>query len=64
VNAGETYWDVLPDYVECTECGHPIESHDRKGCLELGAGACNCPEGFTTEQIRAIRKQEGKPAKY
>lgn len=52
-------------YVECSECGHPVEQHDTKGCeLCRDGGISNCPTAWTKAQIRGLRRREGLPARY
>jgi hypothetical protein len=46
-------------YVECDECGHPIEEHTTRGCQTILDEPCPCPDRYTQAQIRAIRKREG-----
>jgi hypothetical protein len=48
-------------FVECSECGHPIEQHDPKGC-RLAGDECTCTEKWTQLQIRAARESYGLPA--
>jgi hypothetical protein len=50
-------------YVECGECGHPIEAHDRQGCCACG-GECPCLEAWTEAEIRRVRRREGLPGIY
>lgn len=52
----------LPAFVECAECGHAIEQHDRKGCHV--ADGCPCPLRWTVAQIRQVRKDNGLPARF
>ena len=57
-------------YVECSECGHPVEQHDPDSCdvcrtgVELLGGTSLCPTTWTTAQIMALRLREGLPASY
>lgn len=56
-------------YVECSECGHPVEQHDTEGCgvCRTGAellGTLNCPTTWTKAEIRDLRRREGLPAAY
>jgi len=53
-------------YVECSDCGHPLEySHNTRGCETCrGDGGVNCPTRWTKAQIRAVRRREGLPAAY
>lgn len=48
-------------YVECDECGHPIETHDTAGCHEVDG--CPCPVTLTAREIADIRVREGLPRK-
>lgn len=52
----------LPELVECQECGHPIESHDTKGCQESLGEPCLCPTRWTKAEIRRVRREAGLPA--
>jgi hypothetical protein len=45
-------------YVECGECGHPIEQHDTDGC-DIG-----CTERWSRAEIRRVRLREGLPARW
>lgn len=55
--------DLAIGYVECTECGHPIENHTAgNGCAELG-GECPCTENWTRAEVAQVRKREGLPAR-
>jgi len=49
-------------YVECDECGHPIEAHDMTGCHEVDG--CPCPVTFATREVEDIRVREGLPRKW
>jgi hypothetical protein len=49
-------------YVECSECGHPVEQHDVDGCDVCQTGGTNCPTKWTKAQIRDLRRREGLPA--
>lgn len=51
------------NYVECDECGHPIEVHDRAGCHSTGS-ECTCRAGWTVAEIRRARREAGLPARY
>ena len=53
-------------YVECGECGHPIEEHGLKGC-ETCAGfdePGGCAERWTKADIRRRRRELGLPGAY
>lgn len=52
------------DYVECDECGHPIERHDTTGCHTLPDEACTCPVRFTRDDIRRLRREAGLPTTF
>ncbi len=49
--------DLAIGYVQCEECGRPIEAHTSKG-LE------DCPERWTHAEVVQIRKMRGLPGKY
>lgn len=49
------------DYVECAECGHPLERHTPSGCDIEG---CICREGWTQQAIQTQRKAIGLPASF
>ncbi len=57
-------------YVECSECGHPVEQHDIEGCdvcrtaVEYLGGTSLCPTRWTKTQIMDLRRREGLPANY
>lgn len=56
--------DLAGGYVECTECGHPIENHGaRTGCDDIG-GECPCNVDWTRDDIRRVRREEGLPARW
>lgn len=60
----QSYSDAdFTDYVQCEECGCPIEGHDRNGCHNLG-GECACRVQWTTAEIRKARKEAGLPARW
>lgn len=42
--------------VECTNCGHPIEIHNRDCCCD-----CSCDQPFTQKDIRRIRGENNLP---
>jgi hypothetical protein len=46
-------------YVECGECGHAIEQHDREGC-----DVCSCREVWTVTEIKRVRVREGLDAEW
>lgn len=52
------------NYVECTECGHPIEEHGLGGCEVDRDERCSCPTRWTKAQIREARVADGLPASY
>lgn len=57
--------DISGGYVECTECGHPIELHDTTGCQTgTGDGTCTCRVSWTKKAIRAYRQSQGLRASY
>jgi hypothetical protein len=47
------------DYVECNECGHPLERHTTKGCDH-----CECGTSWTVKEIQQARKDAGLPVKF
>ncbi len=53
-------------YIECSECGHPIEQHDKKGCVVCrDAGAPSpCTETWTKTEIRNRRIWDGLPPRW
>lgn len=41
-------------YVECSECGHTIDSHNEEGCTETdGVNDCTCEVYWTRTEVRA-----------
>jgi RNA polymerase-binding transcription factor DksA len=50
--------DLSGGYVECSDCGHPIEIH-RPYCQPELDRPCPCLTLFTAAEIRTIRKREG-----
>ena len=56
---------VSGGYVECDNCGHPVENHDTKGCTyEFDGIPCGCAMRWTLKEIRAVRKLNGLPARW
>jgi hypothetical protein len=52
-------------YVECAECGHPVEQHDTGGCDPCRQGGVSlCLVKWTKTEIRNLRRREGLPAAY
>jgi hypothetical protein len=51
------------DYVQCEECGCPVEGHGRNGCTNLG-GECPCRVPWTAAEIRTARREAGLPARW
>lgn len=49
-------------YVECAECGHPIEQHDTDGCQAVDG--CRCPVRLTKTEIVSIRRRYGLPGRF
>ncbi len=49
----------LDGYVECAECGAPVEDHDRDGYPDLG-----CTVSWTKRAIGDLRQAEGLPRTY
>jgi len=54
--------DLAIGYVECAECGHPIETHP-KGCASQVDG-CPCTETFTQADVRRLRRSAGLPVRW
>jgi len=46
------------DYVECSECGCPVEVHRMVGCTNVG---CSCGITWTKTEIRNYRRTQGLP---
>jgi hypothetical protein len=47
-------------YVECSECGHPVEEHDNDGCSHVDDDYdCPCDERLTISDIDRIRADYG-----
>lgn len=59
-----TPWGDGNDYVECVECGHPLESHRRTGCEAPGDARCGCPTRWTVREVEAARAREGLPRRW
>lgn len=52
-------------YVECDECGHPIEDHLPRGCsVAIDGQACACTQRWTKAEIRKARVSNGLPAQW
>jgi len=52
-------------YVECDDCGHPIEEHDRNGCTyTFDEHHCGCEQKWTQREIRECRRRHGLPARW
>lgn len=52
----------MDDYVECVECGHPVEKHPwGQGCIN---GDCTCDERFTVSEVLNLRRAKGLPLRY
>jgi hypothetical protein len=56
--------DESNNYVECTECGHPIEEHGLGGCEVNRDERCPCLVKWTKAAIRECRVAVGLPASY
>ncbi len=54
--------DLAAGYVECSECGYPIERHDLSG-YRVDDGV-QCHVAWTKEEIRRVRKENGLPASF
>ena len=50
-------------YVECSECGHPLERHSIKGC-DWQTDGCTCRARWTVREIQAQRREAGLPVKF
>lgn len=50
-------------YVECAECGHPLEQHGLKGCNWQSDG-CGCATRWTVKEIMAQRRAVGLPGTF
>lgn len=55
--------DEMNSYIECTECGHPLERHGLQGC-DWQADGCSCTARWTKHEIRAQRKAAGLPQNF
>jgi hypothetical protein len=51
------------DYVECAECGHPLERHTMKGCDSQAEG-CPCREAWSYRRISEERRTAGLPVSF
>lgn len=51
------------DYVECDECGHPLERHTTAGCDAVG-GECPCRARWTVREIGEARRAAGLTVKF
>jgi len=49
-------------YVECTECGHPVERHGSEGCWQIKD--CTCTVSWTQREIEDLRQREGLPRRW
>jgi len=54
-------WGDRAAYVECSECGHPLERHGLGGC---DGEECPCRVRWTVREIQEARRAEGLPIKY
>lgn len=58
------------NYVECTECGHPLERHGLAGCEAMDGidrndpDGCSCTTRWTVKAIMAIRRDHGLPGNW
>lgn len=56
------------DYIDCTECGHPIEDHRPDGCHTLDdrddADPCTCTARWTIKAIQAFRRSYSLPGEW
>lgn len=53
----------MDGYVECSECGHPVELHDRGGCRAISM-MCSCAVGWTRKEIERLRRENGLPGRW
>lgn len=51
-------------YIDCTECGHPVESHSPDGCRAGYGGPCGCSARWTIKAIKALRRRHGLPGEW
>ncbi len=51
-----------PDYVECDECGAPVEDHDAYGWVANYAEPVHCV-GYTMADKRRLRAEVGLSAR-
>lgn len=51
-------------YVECSECGHEIDTHDHRGWQETdGINTCTCELPWTRQRIREYYREVGVPVR-
>lgn len=48
----------MDDYIECTECGHPLERHTTHGC-DWQADGCGCTAQWTRHEVTQQRRAAG-----
>ena len=51
-------------YVECSECGHPIERHTGDGCAVCVDAGQPCPAVWSTGDVQTYRRSLGLPGKW
>ncbi len=50
-------------YVECSECGHPLERHTIYGCEAL-VEPCGCTASWSIKRISEQRRAAGLPVSF
>ena len=50
-------------YVECSECGHPLERHHMTGCDWQSEG-CTCTAAWSYKRISEQRRSAGLPVSF
>lgn len=56
-----TRLDEGEGYVECAECGHPLERHTMAGCDLEG---CSCAAKWSYRRISEQRRAAGLPVSF
>lgn len=51
------------DYIECAECGHPLERHSTAGCDFQDEG-CTCRDRWTVREVERLRREAGLTVKF
>ena len=52
----------MDNYVECAECGHPLERHTPQGCDSIAG--CDCPTRWTVREVERARRHAGLPGRF